>query len=852
MATSLLLEGDDPEALLERAQVEGGPRARIVRMGKVRQGGVMGFFAKERYEVAVEIPDDAEGPALEGRPSNDALLSSLGERQQTPFEQQLTEREDAERRMNLPSQRPATEPERLRPAYGPAAAPAASRRPAAPQVTATAGAHPTGPLPGAITPVSAVPARAAAPVAPVTAVAATPAQPSVAPLGSRTAPPSYAQVQEQVLNRRHEDLSDAEAPALARHGLLDIVDRVNAVERAATRAVAGQPLGEPEGVQFSLPLPRPSTGARSDDFSLEHEHEQIAASAAFAAGYARAHTGTAEEIMTDDVAALAALRRRPFEMATFPAASLGHPLAPADARSGPDGEPQQAAAPESAPEPVVTTIDDLTVRVDSPGARRQSTPWDDDPAEVDGPVVDAAEVDDTETTMEIPVVAATEAVETVPEDLDQELLMTPELMTIEQLLPQQMRPLSPLAVESIEAEAAAAVRLATEQAAEQARAEAAAEAAHRQAELEALVQAQARALAAVEVAQADTARREAEQLARHAIEAAERAGREAVEAAARATREAVEAAERTAFEALQTAERLAAEAREATAEQTRTVAELISQREEAAAAAAVRAERERISRDAARYWPGQAQPALATPQRQPLPVGRAHGNDLVDPVTGEATATAWNDTQVLQDRARLRDLGVPVAWTRRLRSGDRLSSVLRMLDGLPQSDVDRTTPVVAVVGPAGGVQFEAHRLALDLHVGNRPRPVVVVPARGTGRVAAMATVHRLETCIVALECDDEGDLAAVLEAFEVVQPSAVVAMVDASLPISATQEWLDALQTVDLVTVDGATEAAQPAAVLRLGLPVLRLDGTIVDRTAWAALLTARLEADEPDPITKR
>jgi hypothetical protein len=406
--------------------------------------------------------------------------------------------------------------------------------------------------------------------------------------------------------------------------------------------------------------------------------------------------------------------------------------------------------------------------------------------------------------------------------------MTADLMTIEQPLPQRVRPSGPLAVESIEAEAAAAVRLAAEQAAERARAEAAAEAARRQGELEALVQAQARALAAVEVAQADTARREAEQLARHAVEAAER----------------------TAFEALQTAERLAAEARETAAEQTRTVAELIGRREEAAAAAAVRAERERINRDAARYWPGQAQPALATPQRRPLPMGRAHGNDLVDPITGEAVAAAWHDTQVLQDRARLRDLGVPVAWTRRLRSGDRLSSVLRMLDGLPQSDVDRTTPVVAVVGPTGGVQFEAHRLALDLHVGNRPRPVVVVPATGTGRVAAMATVHRLESCIVALECDGEHHLDAVLEAFEVVQPSAVVAMVDAGAPISATQEWLDALQTVDLVTVDGAAEAAQPAAVLRLGLPVLRLDGAIVDRTAWAALLTARLEAQESAPLS--
>ncbi|MFN8080971.1 MAG: hypothetical protein U0Q19_15560 [Kineosporiaceae bacterium] len=58
---SLLLEGDDLEQLLLRAQREGGPHARIVRAEKVRHGGVMGFFAREGYEVALEIPDDAPG-----------------------------------------------------------------------------------------------------------------------------------------------------------------------------------------------------------------------------------------------------------------------------------------------------------------------------------------------------------------------------------------------------------------------------------------------------------------------------------------------------------------------------------------------------------------------------------------------------------------------------------------------------------------------------------------------------------------------------------------------------------------------------------------------------------------------
>ena len=53
---NLLLEGDDLEALLLRAHREGGATARIVRAEKIRRGGVLGFFAKEGFQVAVEIP----------------------------------------------------------------------------------------------------------------------------------------------------------------------------------------------------------------------------------------------------------------------------------------------------------------------------------------------------------------------------------------------------------------------------------------------------------------------------------------------------------------------------------------------------------------------------------------------------------------------------------------------------------------------------------------------------------------------------------------------------------------------------------------------------------------------------
>lgn len=55
MPTRLLLEGSDIAVLLDRVRVEHGPGARIVSAEKVRTGGFAGFFARERFEVTVEV-----------------------------------------------------------------------------------------------------------------------------------------------------------------------------------------------------------------------------------------------------------------------------------------------------------------------------------------------------------------------------------------------------------------------------------------------------------------------------------------------------------------------------------------------------------------------------------------------------------------------------------------------------------------------------------------------------------------------------------------------------------------------------------------------------------------------------
>ncbi len=61
----MLLEGTDIRALLQQVRDEYGPEARIVHAERIRSGGVGGFFAKQRYEVAVEVDADvaADRPA---------------------------------------------------------------------------------------------------------------------------------------------------------------------------------------------------------------------------------------------------------------------------------------------------------------------------------------------------------------------------------------------------------------------------------------------------------------------------------------------------------------------------------------------------------------------------------------------------------------------------------------------------------------------------------------------------------------------------------------------------------------------------------------------------------------------
>ncbi|MEV6344507.1 hypothetical protein [Actinoplanes sp. NPDC051851] len=56
----MLLEGPAIEPLLAQVRDEYGSRVRIISADKVRSGGIGGFFAKQHYELSVEVPDPSE------------------------------------------------------------------------------------------------------------------------------------------------------------------------------------------------------------------------------------------------------------------------------------------------------------------------------------------------------------------------------------------------------------------------------------------------------------------------------------------------------------------------------------------------------------------------------------------------------------------------------------------------------------------------------------------------------------------------------------------------------------------------------------------------------------------------
>ena len=66
MSVRLLLEGPDLQEILGQAREAYGPTVRVVQAEQVRSGGLGGFFAKQHYEVTVEVQNPGAGAPSTG------------------------------------------------------------------------------------------------------------------------------------------------------------------------------------------------------------------------------------------------------------------------------------------------------------------------------------------------------------------------------------------------------------------------------------------------------------------------------------------------------------------------------------------------------------------------------------------------------------------------------------------------------------------------------------------------------------------------------------------------------------------------------------------------------------------
>jgi hypothetical protein len=112
--TRVLLEGPAIEPLLAQVRQEYGSGVRIISADKVRSGGFGGFFAKQHYELSVEVPDNPQERTMPQRkaPTVTAPPPPADEEPADSLEQLLARAESNDRISpddGSPPQRPASE-----------------------------------------------------------------------------------------------------------------------------------------------------------------------------------------------------------------------------------------------------------------------------------------------------------------------------------------------------------------------------------------------------------------------------------------------------------------------------------------------------------------------------------------------------------------------------------------------------------------------------------------------------------------------------------------------------------------------------------------------------------------------
>jgi hypothetical protein len=245
-------------------------------------------------------------------------------------------------------------------------------------------------------------------------------------------------------------------------------------------------------------------------------------------------------------------------------------------------------------------------------------------------------------------------------------------------------------------------------------------------------------------------------------------------------------------------------------------------------------------------------PATAAPLTNRT-VGRPRGNTprVVRPAPASSPVAVDGVVATLDPtapRAELLRLGVPARYA--CVEDLTVRGVSAALDSLPTPAADPATGVIAVVGDLIHARQLAAHLAADAAVASRdmPRDLAAwlwISNLDDVNARKARWAQRERPMVVAVEGTPASEPRRFANALLAgLGASRLRVIVEASWSIEAVAHWLTDLQSFGLplqLEVVGVDMAAEPAAMLQLGLPIATLDGRAATPEWWASVLVERL-----------
>ncbi|MEX2254409.1 MAG: hypothetical protein WEC34_03125 [Acidimicrobiia bacterium] len=213
------------------------------------------------------------------------------------------------------------------------------------------------------------------------------------------------------------------------------------------------------------------------------------------------------------------------------------------------------------------------------------------------------------------------------------------------------------------------------------------------------------------------------------------------------------------------------------------------------------------------------------------------------------------------DASMLGRLGLPSSLVPpdELGRRDLRRALVERLGALPVAPPVPRDPggVIAVIGDSAGALAMARRMAGELHIEEEDVLLAAVAEYG---VCIPPWLHLSEPELIArrrrtwwrrphptlvaidapMSVRHEAWAPSVVDALE---PSMTLGIVDARCKPEDVEAWSQSLGGFDALALENTAETFSPAAVLRLPIPVARLDGRVATPERWANLLVKRLAA---------